>query len=65
VFRMNGITITCYLLVAIDDRHFQSLYFMITKDRKGVTCFRQVTSLHILITIVIRAVCSDITVGVY
>jgi len=56
---MNGITITCNLLVAIGDRLLQSLRFMITLERKVATCFRQITSLHTVFAIVIHAVCSN------
>jgi len=43
---MNGITITCNLLVVIDDRILQSLCFMITVERKVATCLRHITGVR-------------------
>jgi len=62
---MNGITITCNLLVAIDGRLLQSLCFMITVDRNVATCFRHITSLHTVFAIVIHAIYSNSLLSVY
>jgi len=62
---MNGITITCNLLVAIDDRLLQSLCFIITVERKVATCFRHITGLHTVFAIVIHAIYSNALQSVY